>query len=580
MIVTLKKSLPGLLFLFMGLCGSVAGQEQQEHAPGHYIDEEQRYYQQAKLPVYLFISHSPDAQPNQLATAEGEQATGTREPIYLDGHGVHYLKHTDQLDNTLQTFAIHADGRAPVTTSTLGEAKASSTGDTRYFGSGHSVSLEAKDGMSGLKALYYAVNGQAWASYTSTIRFDKEGPQRLRYYAVDRVGNVEEAGQMDFVVDLSAPETYHNVIGVAKGNVISTNTQLYLTMGDSISGLAATYYKFDDGDYKTYRGGILPFASLPDGDHTVYYYSVDKVGNKEEAGSYAFYLDKTAPIMSSDVLGDRFIVDDQVYFSGRTKLKLTAVDNKSGIKEVRYSVDGADFEEYNEPFYLPSVAGVHTVRYYALDNMQNQGTGSDAGRVAEYRHTVSKVYVDLTGPTLSHRFTGPTFQKGDSVYINNKTKMVLSATDPESGLQYISYRVDSKGEEVRYDAPFSVSGKGFHRVDFFGYDNVNNRNVEDFLIMVDDEGPQIQTTFSVAPVGEKDGVPVYPSYVTLFISSTDQQSGYNEIRYSLDGGATDKVYGQPVSGFKKDTVITMTITATDKLGNPTTQSVTFRTATY
>lgn len=577
----MKLPLHGLLaFVFLSATGiTTLAQEAAQHSATHYIDSDNRYYQQADLPVYLYIAHSPDAKPNQLASAEGEQTKGEMEPIYLDGHGVHYIRHADNLDNTLQTFAIHADGRKPKTSFAYGAAERHSQKGTNYFGKGHAVSLTATDQMSGLKELYFALNGTSWQPYAQELSFDKEGSYQLRYYSVDRVGNAEEPGQLDFVVDLTAPSTYHNVVGLAKNNVISTNTQIYLTPADSVSGVATTYYQFDGGDYKTYRKGNIPFAQLADGDHVLHYYSVDQVGNKEAEQNFSFYLDKTAPIMSSDVLGDRFIVNDKVYFSGRTKLKLTAVDNKSGIKEVRYSVDGADYEDYNDPFYLPSVAGEHTIRYYALDNLDNQGAGDESARIAEYRHNVAKVYVDLTGPTLSHRFTGPMFNKGDSVYISSESRLVLSATDPESGLQYISYTLDQQGEEKVYEEPFGITGKGFHRIDIFGYDNVNNRNIDNFYIMVDDESPQIQSTFSVAPVGEEDGLQIYPSYVTLFIASTDQQSGYDRIRYAV-GAGTPKTYGQPISGFKKDTVVELTVWATDKLGNERQETIRFKTAAY
>jgi hypothetical protein len=62
--------------------------------------------------------------------------------------------------------------------------------------------------------------------------------------------------------------------------------------------------------------------------------------------------------MSADVLGVRFIVGDRIYFSGRTKLKLTAVDKKLGVKEIKYFIDDMG-GAYSDPFYLPSKAGRH-----------------------------------------------------------------------------------------------------------------------------------------------------------------------------------------------------------------------------
>jgi hypothetical protein len=71
-------------------------------------------------------------------------------------------------------------------------------------------------------------------------------------------------------------------------------------------------------------------------------------------------------------LGDRFIVDERVYFSGRTKLKITAIDNKVGIKKVMYSVNEEAFSAYAEPFYLPARQGTHTIKYHAIDSLDNR----------------------------------------------------------------------------------------------------------------------------------------------------------------------------------------------------------------
>lgn len=85
-------------------------------------------------------------------------------------------------------------------------------------------------------------------------------------------------------------------------------------------------------------------------------------------------------------------------------MKLTAVDNKSGVKEIRYSIDGKDFEVYDQPFYLPSISGAHTVRYYSIDNMANQTVGRKGSGYEEFKHNVSKVYLDLTGPSILYSY--------------------------------------------------------------------------------------------------------------------------------------------------------------------------------
>ncbi|MDW8288183.1 MAG: hypothetical protein RMJ89_08925, partial [Flammeovirgaceae bacterium] len=289
--------------------------------------------------------------------------------------------------------------------------------------------------------------------------------------------------------------------------------------------------------------------------------------------------DKTAPIMSADVLGDRFIVNDKVYFSGRTKLKLTAVDNKSGIKDVFYSINNGEYVRYEEPFYLPNRAGLHIIKYYAVDKTGNEGVGNRRQRFDEYRHNVSQVYVDLTGPTISHQYVGDKFQKGDTTYINSRTKVKLSATDPESGLQKITYDLDEQNDEQFYTESFSVTTPGFHRLSVFGYDNVNNRNVYVTTFAVDAEAPEIFVYFSVNPNRIEGNIPVYPSYVNVFLAATDRQTGYEHLYYSLND-SRDQLYTGMIQGFKTGKEYTLEIKATDKLGNTALKKLVFKIDKY
>ncbi len=433
--------------------------------------------------------------------------------------------------------------------------------------------------MSGVKQLYHSLNQASFSDYSATMNANQEGEQEYKFYAVDNVGNAETPKSFKFTVDLTAPTTFHNVVGISEDKIISTNTKLYLTGEDKISGISKTYYHFDDEPDKIYKGGIIPFTYLADGEHTLYYHSADNVSNEEVIQAFSFYLDKTAPIMSSDVLGDKFIVNDQVYFSGRTKLKLTAVDNKSGVKEVLYSVDGSEFKNYDEPFYLPSEAGTHVIRYYALDNASNEGAGKANVKYDEFKHSVNKVYVDLTGPTMSHSYTGSTFNKGDTVYLGPKTKLQLKAYDPESGLQFISYSIDGATEETTYDTPFNITSSGTHTIKYFGYDNVNNRNVGEVSVVVDVDGPEIENIFSVSPIDNKNGTDVYPSYVSIFLAAKDELTGADYISYTLNKDR-EIPYGKAISGFKKNRNYTIKVRSLDKLGNETIQEFSFRTGKY
>jgi hypothetical protein len=535
--------------------------EQPVHAKKAFIDSVGQYYQQATMPVYLFVASSADGKPVPLRSESEHE-------IKIEGHGVHAFKHLNFITKGYDEFQIHADGLAPITDISFSGAPVFVNGGRTYYGTGLTVSLKSVDEMSGVEGVSYSINGNAFEKYkTSTL--NKEGKYSYRYYAVDRTGNAEAVKTKFFTVDLTAPESYHNIIGISSQNVISTNSTIYLSIVDSLSGVSKTVYRFDKENYRVYPGGNIAFQYLPDSEHTLTYFSVDNVTNKETEKSVKFYLDKTAPIMSADVLGDKFIVGERVYFSGRTKLKLTAVDNKSGIKDMMFSINDGAFGKYEEPFYLPGRSGVHNVKYYAVDNTNNKVKD-------DFEHGVGVIYVDLTGPALSHSFSGPSFIKADTVLVSPKTKIVLTASDPESGLKKIAYSIDNSESEIPYSAkPIDIAVNGLHTLHYFGYDNVNNKNSRSSLFYVDVEGPTINAQFAVSP--SKEGK--HPSYTSVYLSATDKEVGAGDIWYSING-AKEQVYIAPLKGFSKNKDYTIKIKAVDLLGNVSQTEVKFKTDRY
>ncbi len=547
------------LFLFLPII--IFGQ-QPEHPKKMFVDSTGRYYQQASLPLFFFIGTSANDKPLPLQAVQKTE-------LYLEGHGVHSFKHKNSITNKFDVLTIYADGRAPITTPKFLNAPSYSTNNNVFYGSNLEITLSSKDEMSGVDAIYHSLSGSSFSKHDGKpTSFKTEGNFVYKYYAVDRTGNVENIKEKNFTVDLTAPSSFHSFISISSDNVISTNSSIYLSVSDSTSGVAKTYYKFDKEKFRTYSGKNIAFKYLPDGYHTITYYSVDYVKNKETAKSFTFYLDKTAPIMSADILGDKFLVGDKVYFSGRTKLKLTAVDNKSGIKRVMFSINGRKEVEYSTPFYLPNKSGLHNVEFYAIDNTDNRIK-------SDFKHSVGVIYVDLTGPSINHSFTNPNFVKADTVYISPATKIVLKGNDPEAGLKKVTYSLGETKSETSYIKPFSIETKGLYRLNYFAYDNVNNRNSKATYFIVDANGPEITHQFSTQP--SKEGK--YPSYTTIYLAAVDIEVGAGKIRYRINDGA-EQFYNAPLQGFKKDKEYKITIKGYDLLGNLSETELIFKTDTY
>ncbi len=539
-----------------------------------YEDSTGLLYWNKDVPVYLHLSSNPDEKGDLVKSKIHAKYTN---PFYFDSEGINYMRTRYAVDTATRKIVnphieilweVYADGMPPVSHINFSGAKKYTLEGKTYYGKGLTIKLDSKDAGSGVEEIYYSVNSNPYQKYEHIITPNPDDTVcELKYYAVDKVGNAEDVKKnvVKFYIDEDAPETFHNITGIdLDGNIIALNTKIYLDASDKKSGLKATYYKFDEDPFKPYYGNTLKLTQLTEDNHTLTYYSEDKVGNKEKPKTFSFFLDKSAPILTSDVLGDRFIVNNKIYFSGRTKLKLTAVDNKSGVKEVKYSIDNSGFKNYDDPFYLPKKPGYHIVKYYAIDRMNNS-TGIGGSNYKNYKYSTKKIYVDLVGPSLNHSYIGKRFYTRDTVFLGKKSKIKLSAVDLESGLQFISYSLDGNQKEMMYKEPFSVPGNGKHLVEYFGYDNVNNRNIGRFYVIVDENPPEPAYTFSVKSYKTENGLNVYPSYVMVYLSGADQMTGTEQIFYSING-SIEKLYTTPVSGFIKGEN-TLRFKTVDKLGN-------------
>lgn len=541
-----------------------------EHPKRMYQDSLKRIYTHPSLPQYLFISTDPAGKDAMRMESEANKANTN--PMYWDGNGVHHLRHQDLIEKTVIVFEISADGIAPATSADFGTTATYTAGGTRYYGPGLTVKLSAKDEMSGLEGIYCSIDGAPFARYTQPLAFAQEKAYTLKYYAVDHVGNAEAPKEVKFTVDLATPSTALKVEGDYTADILSPRATLVLSSTEGLAGVRQISWKMDDQAEKPYAGPIS-LATLSQGEHTLSYYATDQVGNREKAQAFTFFLDNAPPIVSDDVIGDRYVVNGREYASGRTKVRLTALDNKAGVDAIYYRLNTEPFQKYEAPFYLPSRSGLTSVYAYAVDKANNSNRRDNEGK------SIRTFSVDLSGPTLAHEFSGPLFVTRDTTFIGPGTKLSLKGTDLESGLNRIAYQVN-KGAEQAYSAPVEFKSAGIYQIDYFGYDHVENRNTASLYFRVDDKGPEIFPRLSIEPISRRSGTgafeQVYPAHVVLFFSATDDLSGYDKLYYTINGGE-ERLYVNPIGGFERGKQYVIRFRALDKLGNETKSELTFAT---
>ncbi len=575
-----------LLFLIATTLASITSYAQNKPTfnPTYYIDSTGKLYWNKNLPAYIFLSPKPST--DSAVMLHSQKTKQYADPFFFDTEGVNYIRTHWAVDkktkktvpNVEILWEVYADGLPPYTKIALLDPNKYVAKNTIYCSPELQIKLSSSDRTSGVKKIFYSIDSKDFQTYSQPIKLNSAGQHNIKYFAVDNVNNVEKTKKIQFILDLNPPITKAVITGVHLGrdNIISTNTNIFLETNDDLSGVKKTFYRFDSLPWKPYTPNTkLYFAFLPDGNHTLQFYSVDNVNNKENIQQFSFYLDKTAPITIADVLGDKFIVNNKVYFSGRTKLKLTSVDNKSGVKAIYYSIDGQKFQRYTDPFYLPSVPGWHTVTYFAVDSTENVTIDKITKNYYQYRMKIDKIYVDLNGPSLTYNIVGAKFTRNDTVFISPKTRIYLKAYDPESGVKSIAYFIDEKAFEHPYNGPFTLADlpPGLHKITIVGYDNVNNRNIKPFEVFLDKNAPEILHNFDLMALGTKDSLPVYTQKTKLFLSFVDDYTGTGNIFYRLNNGKLQP-YKNYITGFRKGKN-SVYVEVFDKVGNKATKTIEF-----
>jgi hypothetical protein len=94
---------------------------------------------------------------------------------------------------------------------------------------------------------------------------------------------MEDPKTISIILDDTSPVTS---CSPSEGTYSKTIT-ITLTATDDGSGINETYYKIGEGEWTEY---IEPFDITEPGNYTIYYYSIDKLGNNEEIKSISYII--------------------------------------------------------------------------------------------------------------------------------------------------------------------------------------------------------------------------------------------------------------------------------------------------
>ena len=422
------------------------------------------------------------------------------------------------------------DRKPPVTSLDFAGPHVGST--PTYIATGTRIWLNMSDPGCGRGMTLASVDGSGLQPQTGPITLPP-GPHSIEFYSIDEAGNTETGRSRAIWVDAAAPVTSLSVMGanqtVSGVLYLRSNTLIILDPFDAESGTDAPSYSIDSASDWTPGPFVQP---LPLGPHTLYYRSIDRVGNVEAIQSRSLFVDDDGPATSLTITGPH-VQGTPVLATPQTMFNLTSADGGVGLREIDYSVSGGPEVRYAGNFSI-SGEGQHTLVYYAKDILMN----------AERQH-VLLVQIDSQGPATTLVAMGASYSVPPDMYIGSATALMLTGSDYGSGLQEIDFRVDG-GSWIRYSSPFNISQQGPHTLSFFGVDLLGNtESAKTLNVYVDDQPPSTRMTL-VGLTVQSGGLTYVDESTTAVLDATDTGSGILFTRYRLDGGAW-VIYSRPIT---------------------------------
>jgi hypothetical protein len=347
---------------------------------------------------------------------------------------------------------------------------------------------------------------------------DAEGIQTMTVTATDAAGNVGSAS-VTYTVDNTPPTTTISLSGTLGNNGwYKSDVQVTLTATDNEggTGVAKTEYSFDGTSWNTYSA---PFTVSTEGTTTVYYRSIDKLGNVEATKTETVKIDKTPPTISGAATTSP---NADGWYNTDVVVHFTASDSLSGIgtltPDTTIATEGS--------------------------NQSETGTATDvAGNSASI--TVDNINIDKTEPMLV--FGDITPAPNAAGWNNNDVTIAYTASDNLS---------DIASSNPESPLSFTTEGVGLTQsvtiVDKAG----NSATFASPAVNLDKTPPTISGAATTSP--NADGW--YNTDVVIHFTADDTLSGIDTV--TPDVTISTEGAGQSASG-----------TATDVAGNSATAIV-------
>jgi hypothetical protein len=182
--------------------------------------------------------------------------------------------------------------------------------------------------------LFSASTSNSWANWTLSFpaaNLPVDGTYTVRSYATDNATNVQTpATAASFTYDTVKPVTTITITPASANGSLgwykTTAPTFTLSATDTGgSGVASTFYKIDAGTTQTYSSAV----TIPEGQHTISYWSTDNAGNTETTNTTTtFKVDTVTPanVLSLGSASGAFLNGTTLYYKSDAAGSFTVVN--------------------------------------------------------------------------------------------------------------------------------------------------------------------------------------------------------------------------------------------------------------
>jgi hypothetical protein len=244
-----------------------------------------------------------------------------------------------------------------------------------YLSQRSRIALSPTPQAGNIKAIYYTVNRQEEKRYTGAFKLpQKNGTHHVKYNGIDRLGNKSHHKIPNLYLDLQAPQTTLTLKGprfqYRKDLYISPRTIIQLQSTDKGSGVQSILYRIDGAPAKSYSN---PLTITHAGKHSLRYYAVDAVNNRETQQTKNYIVDRNPPKLTI-----RYSIEPKkkpggnvLIFPQNVLIFLEAIDNETELDRVTYSIDNQQKVLYRNPLSNFKPGRVITLKAFAVDRLNN-----------------------------------------------------------------------------------------------------------------------------------------------------------------------------------------------------------------